>query len=249
MNEEKNKVAIVTGGSRGIGRAIVLALAEDGMTVICNYRSGEQAANETVHLAEDTAGKVVPVRFDVADQNGVKGAFKKIIKEQGRVDVLVNNAGIARDNLIALMKPQQWEDVLRTNLYGVFYCCQAVARQMIKQKVGRIVNITSVVGVTGNAGQCNYSSAKAGMIGFTRSLALELASRNITVNAVAPGFIETDMTAELPDKAKKAMLDQIPLGRAGIPQEVASVVKFLVSDAASYITGQIVHVNGGMFMG
>ena len=249
MNDQDKKVAVVTGGSRGIGRAIVLALAEMGHDVVCNYRSGREAAEETVRLAEGFKGKVIPVKFDVADQEEVKSAFKEIIKERKRLDILVNNAGITRDNLIAMMKPDQWNDVLTTNLSGVFYCCQAVTRQMLKQRYGRIVNITSVVGFTGNAGQANYSAAKSGIVGLTRSLAKELASRNITVNAVAPGFIETDMTSDLPESAREAMLSQIPLARIGTPAEVAYAVKFLVSDEASYITGQVIHVNGGMFMG
>ncbi len=249
MDDKEKKVAVVTGGSRGIGRAIVLALAEQGIDVYCNYRSGKDAAEETVSLAEGFSGEVIPIKFNVSDQGEVKNAFKNIIKSRKRLDILVNNAGIARDNLIALMKGDQWKDVLETNLSGVFYCCQAVTRQMLKQRYGRIVNITSVVGFTGNAGQANYSAAKAGIVGLTRSLAKELASRKITVNAVAPGFIETDMTADLPDSAKEAMLGQIPLGRVGTPAEVAYAVKFLVSDEASYITGQVIHVNGGMFMG
>ncbi len=249
MTEKNNKVAVVTGGSRGIGRAIVLALSGMGLDVVCNYRSGKDAAQETVRLAENLSGRVTVMKFDVADHGSVKKAFKEIIAEKKRIDVLVNNAGIARDNLIAMMKSDQWRDVLETNLYGVFYCCQAVTRQMLKQRYGRIVNITSVIGFTGNAGQANYAAAKAGIVGLTRSLAKELASRNITVNAVAPGYIETDMTSELPDAAKEAMLAQVPLGRVGTPEDVANAVKFLVSDDASYITGQVIHVNGGMFMG
>ncbi len=249
MSDKERKVAVVTGGSRGIGRAIVLALSRMGLDVICNYRSGEEAAKETARLAEGSAGQVFPVKFDVADREEVRDAFKGIIKEKKRLDVLVNNAGITRDNLVAMMKPAQWDDVISTNLSGVFYCCQAVTRQMLKQRYGRIVNITSVIGFTGNAGQANYAAAKAGIVGLTRSLAKELASRNITVNAVAPGYIETDMTSGLPEDAREAMLQQIPLGRVGTPEDVAGAVKFLVSDKASYITGQIIHVNGGMFMG
>ena len=249
MSDKERRVAVVTGGSRGIGRAIVLALSRMGLDVICNYRSGKEAAEETVRLAEGSAGRVFPVKFDVADREEVRDAFKGIIKEKKRLDVLVNNAGITRDNLVAMMKPGQWDDVISTNLSGVFYCCQAVTRQMLKQRYGRIVNITSVIGFTGNAGQANYAAAKAGIVGLTRSLAKELASRNITVNAVAPGYIETDMTSGLPEDARETMLRQIPLGKAGMPEDVAGAVKFLVSDEASYITGQIIHVNGGMFMG
>ncbi len=249
MNDQGKKLAVVTGGSRGIGRAIVLALSAMGLDVICNYRSDKDAAEETAHLAEGFGTQVVPMKFDVANRDEIKSAFKEIIKERKRLDVLVNNAGITRDNIVAMMKPDQWSEVIATNLSGVFYCCQAVTRQMMKQRYGRIVNITSVIGFTGNAGQANYAAAKAGIVGLTRSLAKELASRNVTVNAVAPGYIETDMTSGLPEAAREAMISQIPLGRVGSPEDVANAVKFLVSDEASYITGQVLHVNGGMFMG
>ena len=188
-------------------------------------------------------------RFDVSDPEAIKEGFKEIAKLQNRVDVLVNNAGIARDNLLALMKAGEWDAVINTNLKGAFLCSQAVVRMMMRQKYGRIINVTSVVGVMGNAGQCNYSAAKAGLIGLTRSLARELVSRNITVNAVAPGFIETDMTLSLPEKARAELMSQIPAGRYGTPEDIAAAVKFLASDEAGYITGQIIHVNGGMFMG
>jgi 3-oxoacyl-[acyl-carrier protein] reductase len=217
--------------------------------VIINYNSGEEAAKQTQALVESRGGTSVVMQFSVSDPGAVKDAFKSILDAQGRVDVLVNNAGVARDNLLALMSADEWDQVMDTNLRGAFLCCQAVIKSMIRQRSGRIVNITSVVGLTGNAGQCNYSAAKAGIIGFTRSLAREIISRKITVNAVAPGFIETDMTLALPKKAREIMLAQIPAARYGTPEEVAAAVVFLVSDAAGYITGQVIHVNGGMFMG
>jgi 3-oxoacyl-[acyl-carrier protein] reductase len=189
------------------------------------------------------------MQFSVADPAAVKAAFKHILDAHGRVDVLVNNAGISKDNLLALMKPGEWDDVMDTNLKGAFLCSQAVIKPMMRRHFGRIVNVTSVVGVIGNAGQCNYSAAKAGIIGFTRSVAREIISRNITVNAVAPGFIETDMTLAIPQKSREALLSQIPAARYGTPEDVAAAVAFLASDAAGYITGQVIHVNGGMFMG
>jgi 3-oxoacyl-[acyl-carrier protein] reductase len=243
------RVVVVTGASRGIGRAVAVALAGPGCDVIVNYNSGAAAAQETAQAVQEKGGAPHLLQFNVADPESVTGAFKEILGAHGRVDVLVNNAGITRDNLLALMKPSEWDAVLETNLKGAFLCSQAVTRPMMRQRYGRIVNITSVVGVIGNPGQCNYSAAKAGLIGFTRSLARELVSRNITVNAVAPGFIETEMTDKLPAKAKEALLAQIPAGRAGSPEDVAAAVSFFTSAAASYITGQVLHVSGGMFMG
>ena len=189
------------------------------------------------------------MQFSVADADAVKAAFKQILVAHGRVDVLVNNAGMSKDNLLALMNTADWDDVMDTNLKGAFLCSQAVVKPMIRQRYGRIVNVTSVVGVVGNAGQCNYSAAKAGVIGLTRSLAREIISRNITVNAVAPGFIETDMTLALGQKSREALLAQVPAARCGAPEDVAAAVGFLASDAAGYITGQVIHVNGGMYMG
>lgn len=245
----EKRVIVVTGGSRGIGRATAVALSEPGVEVVVNYRSNPDAAKETAALIEARGGIPHLCPFDIADQEAVKENFKRIVKDLGRVDVLVNNAGIARDNLLVLMKPGEWDDVLNTNLKGAFLCSQAVVKPMMKQRYGRIVNITSVVGVIGNTGQCNYSAAKAGLIGLSRALAREIISRNITVNAVAPGFIETDMTLQMPEKTRESLLAQIPAGRYGTPEDVAAAVKFLASDAAGYITGQVIHVNGGMFMG
>jgi 3-oxoacyl-[acyl-carrier protein] reductase len=217
--------------------------------IIVNYNSSPEAAKQTAVLVESRGGTSTTMQFNVADPDAVKTAFKQIIDAHGRIDVLVNNAGIAKDNLLALMKPSEWDDVMNTNLKGAFLCSQAVIKPMMRQRYGRIVNVTSVVGVIGNAGQCNYSAAKAGIIGFTRSLAREIISRHITVNAVAPGFIETDMTLAIPQKSREALLSQIPAARYGAPEEVAAAVSFLASDAAGYITGQVIHVNGGMFMG
>lgn len=243
------RVIVVTGASRGIGRGIAVTLAEPGDTVVINFSSSPEAAEETAGAVTAKGATAHLCRFDVANPEAVKEAFKEIIGLRNRVDVLVNNAGINRDNLLALMKAGEWDAVIDTNLKGAFLCSQAVVRTMMRQKHGRIINVTSVVGVIGNPGQCNYSAAKAGLLGLTRSLARELVSRNITVNAVAPGFIETDMTLRLPEKVRGELLTQIPAGRYGTPEDVAAAVKFLASDAASYITGQIIHVNGGMFMG
>lgn len=245
----EKRVIVVTGASRGIGRGIAVALAEPGCTVVINYSTSPDAAQETAAAVAAKGGAPHLRRFDVSDPEAIKEAFKEVAKAHNRVDVLVNNAGVARDNLLALMKAGEWDTVLNTNLKGAFLCSQAVVKMMMRQKYGRIINITSVVGVIGNAGQCNYAAAKAGIIGLTRSMARELISRNITVNAVAPGFIETDMTHKLPEKVKQELLSQIPAGRYGTPEEVAAAVKFLVSDQAGYITGQVIHVNGGMFMG
>lgn len=243
------RVVVVTGASRGIGRAVAVALSGPGVEVIVNYRSGKDAAEETAGAVASRGGTPFLMPFSVADADAVKEAFKEIIKVHGRVDVLVNNAGVARDNLLALMKASEWDEVLDTNLRSVFLCSQAVVKAMMKQRYGRIVNITSIVGVMGNPGQSNYCAAKAGIIGLTRSLARELISRNITVNAVAPGFIETDMTRDMPEKARESLLAQIPAGRYGAPEDVAAAVEFLVSAGAGYVTGQVIHVNGGMFMG
>jgi 3-oxoacyl-[acyl-carrier protein] reductase len=243
------RVIVVTGASRGIGRGIAVTLAGPGCTVVINYSTSPDAAQETASAVEAKGGTSYLCRFDVANPEAVKAAFKEIAKTHNRVDVLVNNAGVTRDNLLALMKSDEWDTVLDTNLKGAFLCSQAVVKMMMRQKYGRIIHISSVVGVIGNAGQCNYSAAKAGLIGLTRSLARELVSRNITVNAVAPGFIETDMTLRLPEKVREELLHQIPAGRYGTPDEVSAAVRFLASDEAGYITGQVIHVNGGMFMG
>ncbi len=242
------RVVVVTGASRGIGRAIAVELSAPDTRVIVNYNSSPGAAEETVSLIEKRGAAASAMRFDVADPGEVKAAFDQIVDAHGRIDVLVNNAGIARDNLLAIMKPAEWDDVMSTNLKGAFLCSQAVVRPMMRRRFGRIINVTSVVALTGNPGQCNYSAAKAGIIGLTKSLAREIVSRKITVNAVAPGYIETDMTAAIPQKAREVLLSQIPAGRAGAPEEVAAAVSFLSSYAAAYITGQVIHVNGGMYM-
>ncbi len=241
-------VAVVTGARRGIGRAVAVTLAAAGMDVVVNFRAGRAQAEETAKQIEQCGRKALLMPFDVADPEEVQRGFKEILRTLGRIDVLVNNAGVTRDNLTVLMKQAEWEDVIRTNLTSVFLCSQAVIKPMLRQKRGRIINVTSVVGIAGNAGQANYAAAKAGIIGFTKSLAKELASRGITVNAVAPGYIETDMTRGLPQEARETLLSQIPLGREGKPEDVAAVVRFLASDEAGYVTGEVIRVGGGLFM-
>jgi len=243
------KVAVVTGGSRGIGRAICLELANRGARVVINYVSRPEAAEETKKLIEATGGECLLVQFDVANTSEVQEAFKQITSECGRIDILVCNAGITRDGLLATMKEEAWDEVMSVNLKGAFNCIKAGCRPMMKQRWGRIIIITSVVGFAGNAGQVNYSAAKAGLVGMTRSSARELASRGITVNCVAPGYIDTDMTSELPETVKEKILAEIPLGILGEPKDIAGAVAYLASDDARYITGQTIHVNGGMFMG
>ena len=245
----QQRVILVTGASKGIGRAIAETLSEPGCTIIVNFRSDADGAKKTAVAIEGKGARAHLLPFDVGDYPAVNSAFKEILKLFGRLDILVNNAGITRDNILARMKKSEWDEVINTNLNGIFFCCQAAIKPMIRQRYGRIINLTSVVGVTGNAGQCNYAAAKAGIIGFTRSLAKEVASRNITVNAVAPGFVETSMTATISEEAKSTLMAQIPAGRPAAPREIAEVVKFLTSDEASYITGQVIHVNGGMYMG
>jgi 3-oxoacyl-[acyl-carrier protein] reductase len=242
------KVALVTGASRGIGRAIALRLAEAGANVVVNYAGSEAAAAETVAKVKELGRDAIMIRANVANADEVNDMFKQALDHFGTIDILVNNAGITRDNLIMRMKEEEWDAVIDTNLKGVFNCIKAATRPMMKQRSGKIINITSVVGVLGNAGQANYVAAKAGVIGLTKTAARELASRNITVNAVAPGFIDTDMTTGLPEEVKSAMLGQIPLGRLGQADEIAKVVLFLASDAADYMTGQTLHVDGGMYM-
>ncbi len=243
------KVAVVTGGSRGIGRAICLQFAEKGAKVVINYVSRSEAAEETKAQVEAMGGECVVVKFDVSKTSEVQDAFKQIIAECGRIDILVCNAGVTRDGLLATMKEEAWDQVMAVNLKGAFNCIKAGCRPMMKQRWGRIIVITSVVGFAGNAGQANYSAAKAGLVGLTRSAARELASRGITVNCVAPGYIDTDMTSELPEAVKEKILSEIPLGILGQPEDIAGAVTYLASDAARYITGQAIHVNGGMFMG
>lgn len=243
------KVAVVTGGSRGIGRSICLRLAAAGALVVINYVSRSDAADETAALVTEAGGTAAVYKFDVADTAEVQSAFKQIVADHGRVDILVNNAGITRDGLLVMMKEAAWDAVLDTNLKGAFNCIKAASRPMMKQRFGRIVSITSVIGFAGNAGQVNYSAAKAGLVGLTRSTAKELASRGITVNGVAPGYIDTDMTKELSDDVKDIILSEIPMKAMGNVDDIAAAVAFLVSDDASYITGQFIHVNGGMYMG
>ncbi|MFZ3045913.1 MAG: 3-oxoacyl-[acyl-carrier-protein] reductase [Desulfatirhabdiaceae bacterium] len=248
MNKTDKQTIVVTGGSRGIGRAICLAFADSHSTVYFNYSSNHDAANATSDLIVKAGGSASGISADIASESAVTAFFQQILLETGRIDVLVNNAGITRDNLLVRMKGSDWDEVMRVNLKGVFHCTKAVAKPMIKQHSGRIINITSVVGAMGNAGQSNYAAAKAGIIGFTKSMARELASRNITVNAVAPGYIETDMTHSLTEKVKESMIHQIPLGRFGAPGDVAQTVRFLASENAAYITGQVIHVSGGMYI-
>jgi 3-oxoacyl-[acyl-carrier protein] reductase len=243
------KVALVTGGSRGIGRAICQRLAVLGAQVVVNYVSNPAAADETVALIENAGGQARSSRFDVAEAAQVQPAIEAMIEQCGRIDILVNNAGITRDGLLMKMKEESWDQVLDTNLKGAFTCIKAVSRPMMKQRWGRIVNISSVIGFMGNAGQVNYAAAKAGLVGLTRSAARELASRSITVNGVAPGYIDTDMTSELTPEIKEKILAEIPLGSMGSAGDVAAAVAFLVTDEARYVTGQFLHVNGGMFMG
>ncbi|MYL63755.1 3-oxoacyl-[acyl-carrier-protein] reductase [Bacillus hwajinpoensis] len=244
----ENKTALVTGASRGIGRAIALELAKEGMNVAVNYAGSEAKANSVVDEIKAAGGNAIAIKANVASMDEVQGMIKEVVSTFGSLEVLVNNAGITRDNLIMRMKEEEWDAVIDTNLKGVFNCTKSVTRQMMKQRYGRIVNVASVVGVAGNAGQANYVAAKAGVIGLTKTTAKELASRNITVNALAPGFIETDMTDELSDEVKSGMKGQIPLGRLGAALDIAKATKFLVSDDANYITGQTLHIDGGMIM-
>ncbi len=242
----KGKNALVTGGSRGIGRAICLRLAEEGAHIVINYASNEDAAKDVLTLIEAQGGSGSLLPFDVSDTSSVKEKISGFIKENGPIQILVNNAGITRDALVARMKEADWDKVISVNLKGAFNCVQACAMAMMKARWGRIINIGSVVGTSGNPGQANYAAAKAGLQGFTKTVAKEMATRGITVNLVAPGFIETDMTAVLPEKIKERLLGEIPLGRMGQPQEVAAAVAFLASEDASYITGHTLHVNGGL---
>jgi len=242
-------IAVVTGGSRGIGRAICVKLASMGAIVGINYVSNPAAAEETLKQIEALGGKGFAVRFDVADSEAVQENFKEIIATHGQIDILVNNAGITRDGLMARMKEDDWDSVLDTNLKGAFLCSKAVMRTMMKKRWGRIINVSSVVGFIGNSGQVNYGAAKAGLTGLTKSMARELAGRNITVNCVAPGYIVTDMTDGLTEDVQEALKAQIPLGTLGKPEDVAASVGFLASTDSNYVTGQTLHVNGGMYMG
>lgn len=241
-----DKVSIVTGAGRGIGRAVALSLAEAGARVVVNS-TGQTAANVAAEI-NAAGGQGLAVVADISSPAEAARLVETTLAEYGRLDILVNNAGINRDRLVMRMSDEEWEDVLRVNLTGVFLCTRAVLKPMMKQRWGRIINMTSVVGLTGNAGQANYAAAKAGIIGFTRSVAREVASRGITVNAIAPGFIETDMTRQIPEGPREELLKRIPLGSAGTPADVAAAAVFLVSEGARYITGQVLSVDGGMVM-
>jgi 3-oxoacyl-[acyl-carrier protein] reductase len=246
--ELAGQVAVVTGGSRGIGRAIAEALAAMQAHVVINYVTNQAAAEETRQRIEATGGHATLCRFDVADAQATAQAFSFILDDCGHIDILVNNAGVTRDTLVLRMTEEDWQQVLQVNLSGIYHCSKAAIRPMIRQRHGRIINITSIIGMIGNAGQVNYAAAKAGAIGLTKALAREVASRGITVNAVAPGVIETEMTQGLSAQTKADLVRQIPLGRWGTPEDVADCVGFLVSSRASYITGQVIPVNGGLSM-
>lgn len=244
----EGKTALVTGASRGIGRAVAVALAAAGAKVAVNYAGNDAAAEETKAAIEAAGGAAILVKADIANREEVEEMVRQTVEAFGQIDILVNNAGITRDGLLMRMKDEDFDAVVNTNLKGVYYATKAVMKLMMKKRYGRIINMASVVGLTGNAGQANYAAAKAGVIGFSKTVAKELASRGITCNMVAPGLIATDMTKDLPEKAREAMMASIPLGRAGQPGDVAQAVLFLASDNASYITGQVINVDGGMVM-
>lgn len=248
MADLQGRVALVTGAGRGIGRATALRLAQDGARVVVNYNASEAPAQEVVGLIESAGGAAIAVKADVSDAAQVDAMVARVVKELGGLHILVSNAGITRDNLLMRMSQAEWDDVQNTNLRAAFFLVKAVSRQMVRQRYGRIVTVSSVVGLTGNAGQANYAAAKAGLIAFTKSVAVEFAARNITANAVAPGFIDTDITAGLPDEVKKAILTRIPMERYGRPEDIAQAIAFLVSEGAGYITGQVLNIDGGMVM-
>ena len=243
-----SKYVLITGASRGIGAEIAKRFAQAGANIVVNYSGSQEKAEAVVASIKENGGEAIAVKANVSDAESVKAMVEEAMAAFGSVDILVNNAGITRDNLMMRMKDDEWDDVINTNLKGVFVCTKAVTRQMMKQRSGRIVNIASIVGVMGNAGQANYVASKAGVIGLTKTTARELASRGITANAVAPGFITTDMTDALNDEIQQSMMAQIPLGRFGKPEEVAKAALFLASDEASYMTGQTLHLDGGMVM-
>lgn len=247
MNLE-NKTAIVTGGSRGIGKSIALHLASLGANIIVNYNNNVAAANEVVKEIESMGRSALAVKADIGKSSDVDKFIKAVYEKFDSIDILINNAGITRDNLLMRMKEDEWDEVLNTNLKGAFLITKSIIRKMIKSKKGKIINISSIVGTTGNAGQSNYSASKAGLIGFTKSIAKEVASRGIQVNAIAPGFIRTDMTEALSDNIKKELLNNIPANRLGRPEDIANMVGYLSSDLSDYITGQIIHIDGGMYM-
>lgn len=243
------KVAVVTGSSRGIGRAIALKLADRGAKVVVNYRTSQSEAEEVASLIRKCGSEAVTFKADVSRREEAEALIQEALGRFGRLDILVNNAGLIRDTLLVRMSDEDWDLVMDVNLRGTFYCCRAAVRPMIRQRWGRIINMSSIVGVHGNVGQANYSAAKAGVIGFTKSLAKEVASRNVTVNVVAPGLIETDVTTKLNERVKAELFKRIHLGRLGTPEEVAELVAFLASDAAGYITGQVLLIDGGMNLG
>lgn len=248
MVDFSEKIVLVTGASRGIGRAIALEFGNGGATVVVNYNSSEGPAQEVLGLIKEAGGDGMVYQADVSDADQVNAMIKTVTKEYGKLDILVNNAGTTRDNVIMMLKPDDFDTVINTNLRSAWLCCKAASRTMMRKRTGRIINITSVVGISGNGGQTNYSASKAGMIGLTKSLAKELSTRNITVNAVAPGFIGTDMTSDLADDVKETAISHIPLGRMGAPEDIAKAVAFLASEDANYITGQVLVVDGGMVM-
>ena len=244
----ENKVAVVTGASRGIGRAIALELARRGARLVVNYNRSAEGAAEVVAAIEAAGGQAIAVQADAGDFEQAAGLIQAALDTFGQINILVNNAGTTRDQLLMLMKEKDWDDVLRTNLKSVFNCCKAAARRMMRQRWGRIINISSISGIAGQGGQTNYAASKAGIIGFTKSLAKELGPRNITVNAVAPGFIPTALTADMPEEWKQQIIEMTPLKRMGQPEEVAYAVAFLASDEASFITGETLTVDGGLVM-
>ncbi len=248
MADEVKRTILVTGGSSGIGRGICRAFARADHKIFFNYSSAAEAAAETEEVVAAAGGSAIGIQVNVASENEVAEFVRRALDETGRIDVLVNNAGITRDGLVVRMKETDWDDVVNINLKGTFNCIKAVTKTMMKQRSGRIINISSVVGASGNPGQANYVASKAGIIGLTKGIAKELGSRGITANVVAPGYVDTDMTTSLSDTAKEMMISQIPLGRVGTPKDIAAAVLFLASDQAAYITGQVIHVNGGMYM-
>lgn len=247
MDNLKGKIALVTGGSRGIGKAIAKRLASQGATVVINFAQNEAAANQTIKEIEESGGQAFASKFDVSDFDKVHQEIDNIIEKFGGLHILINNAGITQDTLLMRMKEEEWDSVISINLKGIFNCTKAVTRNMFKQREGRIVNLTSVVGEMGNAGQTNYAASKAGIIGFTKACAREMAPRGITVNAISPGFIKTDITDELTEDLKKDYISRIPMNRFGTPEDIAGAVSFLVSEDATYITGEVFRINGGIY--